>query len=328
MSGSCRLLVLAIRGVGDHLDTLAAMLRLRRSADAAPEIPRKLATCDTAAQHGTVMMSIGGPSKSCFRTFADQGFETQRPSDVTVIMPTVMRKTIPDALRSVFRQDLAGRIQILVGIDHPDGDIGLIEQACSDRPSHCCVQVVYPGYSTSVRHGGLHPARDGGVLRTVLTYLANSRHVAYLDDDNWWAENHLSSMRAAIEGHDWAFSLRWFVHPETRRQICVDRWESLGPGKGVFSQGFGGWVDPNCLMFDKFACEPIIPLWARPMAWDAQGITADRQVFGLLRQNQRWRATGQPSVYYQINPDDINHGHRVQAIGEDYAKAGRREIRS
>ena len=268
------------------------------------------------------MTIAGGRFESCFRTFADLGFDPQRPCDISVVMPTVMRKTITDALKSVFRQDLGRRIQVLIGIDHSDDDIGLIEETCDERPSHCCVQVFYPGYSTSVRHGGLHAADDGGVLRCVLTYLANSRHVAYLDDDNWWAENHLSCMRAAIEGHDWAFSLRWFVHPDTGRKICIDRWESVGPDKGVFSQGFGGWVDPNCLIFDKLACEPVIALWTMPSARGAPTVTADRQVFGLLRQNRRWRATNQASVYYRLNPGDINHANRVQAIGADYAKAG------
>jgi hypothetical protein len=268
------------------------------------------------------MMAVAERLESCLRTFAHPDFDLQRPCDVAVVMPTVMRKTIPDALKSVFRQDLAGRIQVLIGIDHPP--IGLIEEACGERPSHCCVQVLCPGYATSVRHGGVHAATDGGVLRSVLTYLANSRHVAYLDDDNWWAEHHLSSMRAAIEGHDWAFSLRWFAHPDTRRPICIDRWESVGPDKGVFSQGFGGWVDPNCLMFDKLACEPVIGLWTMPPPRGASTMVADRQVFAALRQNRRWRATNQASVYYQLSTTDINHARRVQAIGEDYAKAGRR----
>src|SRR5262249_35794339 len=130
-----------------------------------------------AMNHGMIMTTSPGRPESCFRTFAHPDFEPQRPADVAVIMPTVMRKTITDALRSVFRQDLSGRIQILIGIDQPGDDLGLIEQACADRPPHCCVQVIYPGYSSSVQHGGLHPSRDGGVLRCVLTYLANSRHV-------------------------------------------------------------------------------------------------------------------------------------------------------
>ena len=173
---------------------------------------------------------------SCFKTYADADFDLQRPADVAVVMPTIIRPTMKEALQSVFRQAPVRRIQILIGIDRPDGDVGIIEAICAERPAHCCINVIYPGYSTSMRHGGLHPAYDGGVLRCVLTYLANSRYVAYLDDDNWWADNHLSSMLAAIKDHHWAFALRWFVHPDTRRTICIDQWESVGPGRGVFAQ--------------------------------------------------------------------------------------------
>ncbi len=201
---------------------------------------------------------------SYFQTHAEADFDLQRPADVAVIMPTIIRPTMKEALQSVFRQAPARRIQILIGIDRPAADVALIEAICAERPAHCCVNVIYPGYSTSLRHGGLHPASDGGVLRCVLTYLANSQYVAYLDDDNWWADNHLSSMLAAIKDHHWAYSLRWFVHPDTRRTICIDQWESVGPGRGVFAQAFGGWVDPNCLMFDKLACHQAIPWCRRP----------------------------------------------------------------
>ena len=99
-------------------------------------------------------MSVTGRLAPCLTTFADDGFDPQRPCDVSIVMPTVVRETIADALQSVFRKDLDGRIQVLIGIDRPAGDIGLIEEACGERPSHCCVQVFYPGYSTSSRHGG------------------------------------------------------------------------------------------------------------------------------------------------------------------------------
>ena len=259
---------------------------------------------------------------SYFKTYADADFDLQRPVDVAVIMPTIIRPTMKEALQSGFRQAPARRIQILIGIDRPDGDVALIEAICAERPAHCCVNVIDPGYSTSVRHGGLHPAADGGVLRCVLTYLANSRYVAYLDDDNWWADNHLSTMLAAIKDHHWAFALRWFVHPDTRRTICVDQWESVGPGRGVFAQQFGGWVDPNCLMFDKLECHQAIPWWTRPFPTDPTNGTADRQVFGFLNQHFRGRGTEQATVYYQLNPADLNHPDRVRAIGAAYAAAG------
>jgi len=61
-----------------------------------------------------------------------------------------------------------------------------------------------------------------------------------------------------------------------------------------------------------------------PTARGAPTVEADRQVFSLLRQNRRWRATNQASVYYQLNPHDPNHERRIQVIGDDYAKAGRK----
>jgi len=54
------------------------------------------------------------------------------------------------------------------------------------------------GYSTSVLNSGIHLASSGGALRSILTYCANSRYVAYLDDDNWWDETHQPSLLAAI----------------------------------------------------------------------------------------------------------------------------------
>jgi hypothetical protein len=38
----------------------------------------------------------------------------QTPFDVAVVIPTVLRPTLLRAVRSIFRQDLKGRIQILI----------------------------------------------------------------------------------------------------------------------------------------------------------------------------------------------------------------------
>jgi len=258
---------------------------------------------------------------SFLRTYADDLETLQTQADVAVVMPTVLRPTLADALRSVFAQTFGGRIHVLVGVDKPIGDLGLVDAACRERPANCAVQVVYPGYSTSVRHGGLSPARDGGVLRCILTFLANSRHVAYLDDDNWWDPPHLSALRAAVEGRDWAFALRWFVHPESRAPICIDEWESVGPGRGIFAGRFGGFVDPNCLMVDKIACAEVTPAWNYPMENDEKGMSADRRVFDRLRHHARFACTGQATVRYQVDPTDALHPMRLQRMGGAYARA-------
>ena len=251
-----------------------------------------------------------------YRVFADERATSEGDFAFSIVMPTVLRDTLPQALHSVFAQDLPGRIETLIGVDAPLGTIEVVERACQERPQNHEVVLFYPGYSTSVRHRGLHPAWDGGVLRIVLSYLARSRRVAYLDDDNWWSTDHLSLMAAALQGNDWAWSQRWFVHPASRRPICVDDWESTGPGgKGTFAH-LGGWVDPNCLAVDKIACEAALRWWGIPLRNCKTGGTADRNVFRTLNENFRAGSTGQPTVFYTTNERDCEQSQRVANIGE------------
>lgn len=253
------------------------------------------------------------------KTFADPSVDLQVPADVAVVMPTLLRPSLKTALGSIFQQSHRGPIQVLIGVDKPDGDVAILEESCRDRPPNVVVQAYYPGYSTSVRHGGLGTARDGGVLRLVLTQMANARYVAYLDDDNWWHADHLKRLLKAIGKADWAYALRWFVHPLSKQVICVDEWESVGPDRGMFSVG---WVDPNCLMFDKLACESVIQYWNIPLPGDATQLTSDRNVFANLRARFVGEATGRPSVYYVLGPADPLHPQRLRRMGELYEKAG------
>jgi glycosyltransferase involved in cell wall biosynthesis len=253
------------------------------------------------------------------RTYAD--IDLQEPMDAAVVIPTILRPSLTKALRSVFAQKFPGRIHVLIGIDAMKGDLGLIDAACAERPPNCVVQVFWPGYSTSVRNGGLTPPGDGGALRAVMTYLANSPYVAYLDDDNWWEPMHLYQMRRAMDDAEWAFALRWFVHPDTGRPVCVDVWESVGPGQGLFKESFGGFVDPSCLMINKVAC-PLAPHhWNFPLAVDP--MSADRNVFAFLSLKHKPRGTGRPTVNYTLNANDGLHPTRLKLMGSAYDEAGK-----
>ncbi len=247
-----------------------------------------------------------------FRSFgtpaADGVFE------FAVVMAAVPRPTIAEAVRSVFAQDFPGRVQTLIGIDQPDGDLSIIETLGRECPPNHALFVFDPGYSTSVRHGGLNPSWAGGVLRTVLSYLAASRWVAYLDDDNWWAPTHLSAMRAAVSGYDWAWTRRFYINRYTRRVICEDEWESVGPHAGS-QKAYGGWVDPNCLAIDKLACEAVLRWWGIPLRNQREGRSSDRNVFHILNTQFRGNGTGIPTVYYALNDGDPGNEERITRIG-------------
>lgn len=256
------------------------------------------------------------------RTYAEPTADLQRPAALAVVIPTILRPSLIVAMDSIFRQSFAATIQVLIGVDKPLGDLSIIDRACQSRPPNCIVQAFHPGYSTSVRHGGLHAAHTGGVLRCVLTYLANSRHVAYLDDDNWWREDHLALMSKSVSQADWAYALRWFVHPRSLRPVCVDGWESVGPDAGIFEARFGGFVDPNCLIIDKLACARAIPWWNIPLPDDPKQMSEDRHVFAVLNREFRGVGTGQPTVYYRMDPNDSLHPQRVRIMGAAYEDAG------
>ncbi len=244
------------------------------------------------------------------------GTPIQDPFDVAVVIPTVLRPTLSRSLESVFAQDIDGNVQILIGIDHSDASRKNIKESCEYMPQNYFVTVLDMGYSTSVRYGGPHPAKDGGALRTVLSYLANSRYVAYLDDDNWWDRQHLSSLLDTVQGVDWASCLRWFVDKDSSDALCIDQWESTGVGSGYFKKRFGGWVDPNCLLIDKIKCESVLRLWSIPLKGCKKGMSADRNVFHALKSHFRHRPTGRPTCYYVMDPKDGLHPKRINWIKE------------
>lgn len=181
----------------------------------------------------------------------------------------------------------------------PEGDPALIDQIRAECPERVAVTYLDLGYSTSVAHGGTGPNPYGGNLRAILSYAANSDLICYLDDDNWWAPNHVSDLIAAIDGFDWAFAYRWFVDGANDRVLCVDDFQSVGPGRGVYKDTFEGFVDTNCLMINRRACMGVFSNWTVPLFGDGTG--EDRRVFAVPRQGYSVAWTGKPSVFYRLH---------------------------
>jgi len=206
--------------------------------------------------------------------------DLQTPFDIAIVVATVVRPTLAQAIRSVYAQRFGGRIQVLIGIDQWQGERAMLDALVAECPSHVAVTQLELGYSTSQRHGGLYPGHFGGALKTLLSYAANSRHVAYLDDDNWYAPDHVATMLDAVQGKAWAFALRNFVERRSGEFLCPDTWESLGPHRGVYAKAQGGFVDTNCYVIDTQQCSDVFPEWA--MTRFAGGTGGDRQVLQRL----------------------------------------------
>ena len=220
------------------------------------------------------------------------GRDDQAPHTCAVIMPSILRPSIERAMHSIYAQTLKGTVQLMVGLDGGRERLGLLKKLIDERPGHVAVTVFDPGYSTSRQRGGMHGAFDGGALRTILSYAANSSLLANLDDDNWWSPDHLKGLVKAIDGKDWAFSERWFVAPDGETVLCRDGWESVGPGKGIYLERFGGFSDTNTMLIDKTRVEHVLRLWGIPIAGEEHtDIGSDRRAPRTMPFSPKIRST-------------------------------------
>jgi hypothetical protein len=233
--------------------------------------------------------------------YADD-LDPQTPAEVAVVMPTILRSCIEQAIQSVFAQAYPGRIQLMIGVDKASAPPADLDAILARRPAHVSALVLELPYSTSVRHGGVHTALDGGALRTLLSFLANARYVAYLDDDNTYEPGHLAALRAAIEGKAWAFSQRMLLDAETGRELGVDVWDSVGVGQGRFAAQ-GGFVDTNCLLIDKIAVARALGRWSES-GTGRPGLTADRNFFAAIKDAPHGRVE-RATVRYGIRPTNV-----------------------
>jgi len=74
---------------------------------------------------------VGDARDPFIATYADPRTNLQQTVDAAVVMPTIMRPEIEQALRSVFEQDYSARVQVLVGIGRLVTDLTPIHDACS-----------------------------------------------------------------------------------------------------------------------------------------------------------------------------------------------------
>ncbi|MTI09126.1 glycosyltransferase family 2 protein [Curvivirga aplysinae] len=243
--------------------------------------------------------------------------DLQTAFDAAVIIPTILRPDLYRSINSVFTQEKVNRIQILIGVDQttPE-DFEKLNHFLNDIPDHVAVTILHPGYSTSERHGGIHLAYDGGSLRTVLSFLANSSYLTYLDDDNWWEADHIHALKSVIGHHPWAFTHRNYIHHESHAPICRDTYESVGPGKGTYAKGFGGFVDANCLMLNKLKTDAILGLWSYYIDGDINRKSGDRLIFDRLKDKDHGN-TDIATVNYVIQPNDSMHIHRLNYLTDE-----------
>lgn len=230
-------------------------------------------------------------------TYHDDQTDIQKTFDVSVVVPTNLKPAVCDAVRSIYGQHFDGTIQILlaIGTTHSHFDL---ETIIGERPAHIALTLFQPGYDIKV---------EDGVLQAAMSFLANSRYIAYLDEDHWFAPDHLANLFALIDKNRWVYGKRWFVDGIERTPICEDSWESVGPEQGLL----GGFVDYNTLMVDMASCSPHIVTW--PL--ENQTNRSDH-IFSRLNEIGPIGICDSPSVSYAIGKNDPHKKERLDHIAK------------
>lgn len=147
----------------------------------------------------------------------------------------------------------------------------------------------------------------GGSMADVFAaapFLTNSDFIFYLDDDNFYAPNHVESVMDMIVGNnlEWAYSLRKLVSP-SGDFIADDNWCSLGHYPIISTTDY--LVDNSCFAVSRKLATRY------GLAWTARPFVSDRCFCMALKESgARCGCTGLYTVNYRIgtgscpnNPD-------------------------
>lgn len=178
---------------------------------------------------------------------------------VSVITPTTGNPSLADALTSVNNQCYAdiSHIVVIDGARFEPAAREIIREAGSDRTS-----VASLPFNTG-NHGF-----NGHRIYAAMSFLNNSDYVLFLDEDNWFDENHVQSLVYLIEENqlDWAYSLRK-IYTHDGRFVAHDDCESIGPYQS-YSSKFSRLVDTNCYCVKRKVLTKVGNAWYHTLGAD------------------------------------------------------------
>lgn len=210
---------------------------------------------------------------------------------VLVITPSTGAPELEQAIKSVASQDIqVDHLIVCDGKQFRNKVEHIVDKICEGSGAEAC----YLPYNTG--GGGFYGHR----IMAGFSHLINHDHVLFLDQDNYFDYNHVSSLVSLIEKNnlDWAYSLRTIINKEGLYQ-CKDNCESLGK--------WPAWVNPNAHLIDSSSyCFKTEFFRKVGHVWDF-GWGADRRFYILLRdhfKHENYDCTGKHSLFYRLGGNE------------------------
>jgi glycosyltransferase involved in cell wall biosynthesis len=210
---------------------------------------------------------------------------------VVVITPTIGSLHLKAAMESVQTQTYRNILHLIV----VDGER---YKEASDQVVHTFDKqksrlIVLP-FNTGNGIEGLK--FNGHRIYAACAYLVNARYVFFLDEDNWYDPDHISSLIGLMEGEglDWAYSLRK-ISSEKGGFVTNDDCESLGRWRPY--SGFAHLVDTSCYAFRREVLTAVSHVWYHPLGADRAFYKQISSVYGNYKTSSRY------TLNYRLHDD-------------------------
>lgn len=217
---------------------------------------------------------------------------------VVVITPTIGLPDLTKAVESVRSQSYKNIKHLLVvdGMEYYNENIKKFEND-SD------ITIMTLPFNTG-KNG-----YNGQRIYSSVPHLLDQEYVLFLDEDNWWDYDHVSTLVDKIETDnlEWAYSLRKvYIHPE--KLLAYDNCESIGRWPIWFTKNNNEQflVDTSSYCFTRKFIINTCHLW-HSGAWGE-----DRRYFYAIKNKSKYDTTGMHTLNYRL-PD------MEKAYGGDYS---------
>jgi glycosyltransferase involved in cell wall biosynthesis len=231
--------------------------------------------------------------------------------NVIVITPSIGHKDLERAIKSVQDQDYLN-VEHLIVADGPmykDKVNSIVSKYFNKNTT------VY--FTTLPYNTGRHRWNGHRIYGSFPMLMHHSDLVCYLDEDNYFDTNHISSLVQTMVNtkSDWVYSLRKIID-QNGNFVCDDNCESLGDLSPVWNNSNDYLIDTSCYMIKRPIAIIVGQVWNKPTRPPKPLMEPDRELFKVLKEN--WK-NFHCSKEYTLN---YATGNRSDSVKSEFFVAG------
>ena len=207
-----------------------------------------------------------------------------------VVTSTIGRDCLLEAIESVARQTRPVRHYIFIdGPEVEDRAKNVIEQ--SNLAENTTV-ITLPNNTGKNMYTCAR-------INAMASYIITEDVILYLDDDNWYEDDHVETVVGLMEKFnlDWSCSLRNIVRDDGSH-VCMDECESLGLMKNHANMYH---VDTSCMAVRTDIAQKIAPFWQHQKWMDRVAFKA------MIEAKFKGGCTGKATMNYRLSKDGLGN---------------------